>query len=477
VNDLSHGRSGGDTESPEGPRVRHVELYQTAPKIHPRTVEGPFVRLRRRLRIALLAATAIGPWLLWDGRQAILLDIPARQFQIFGLTFFPQDFILVASLLIIGAYALFTFTNWLGRVWCGYACPQSVWFTLFIDIEEWIEGPRHRRIRQDEAPMSAAKATMKAKKWAIWIAVSVATATTFVGYFVPIRELIPSMATLSVSGWTLFWLAFFTATTLGMGAVLREQVCRYMCPYARFQSAMFDPDTLIVSYDATRGEPRGRRKKDADIEALGLGDCVDCELCVQVCPVGIDIRDGLQYECISCAHCIDACDSIMERMGYAKGLVSYTTEQRLEGRESRVFRPRLVGYAIVLLVMIGAFSGLALTRGSGELDVLRDRGALATEVYDGDRREIENAYRLRVVNKTQQAHVWRVEVDAAMPVEVLGETEITIDAGAVLEVPLRLRAAPGEGFAADVGFRIVEVGSERVIAAEESRFMYRSSRQ
>lgn len=475
MNDLSHASEQSEAAAADGPRVRHVQLYETAPKIHPRTVEGPLVRLRRRLRHALLAATAIGPWLTWDERQAILLDIPARQFQIFGLTFFPQDFILVASLLILGAYALFTFTNWLGRVWCGYACPQSVWFTLFIDIEEWIEGPRHRRIRQDDAPMSAAKLSMKARKWAIWIAVSVATATTFVGYFVPIRELIPAMATFSVSGWALFWLAFFTATTLGMGAVLREQVCRYMCPYARFQSAMFDPDTLIVSYDAGRGEARGRRKKGADVQALGLGDCVDCELCVQVCPVGIDIRDGLQYECISCAHCIDACDSIMERMGYEKGLVSYTTEQRLEGHESHVLRPRLIGYALVLLIMLGAFTGLALTRGIGELDVLRDRGALAAEVYEEGRLVIENAYRLRVVNKTQQARVWTLEVSAAMPLELLGETEIPIDAGAVLEVPVRLRAAPGDTFAADVAFRIVE--GERLVAAEESRFMYRSSRQ
>lgn len=475
MNDLSHGRTDGEHDSAEGPRVRHVQLYETAPKIHPRTIEGPLVRLRRHLRIALLAATALAPWLTWDGNQAILLDIPARQFHVFGLTFFPQDFILVASLLILGAYALFTFTNWLGRVWCGYACPQSVWFTLFIDIEEWIEGPRHRRIRQDEAPMTAAKMSMKARKWAIWIAVSLVTATTFVGYFVPIRELIPAMASFSVSGWTLFWLAFFTTTTLGMGAVLREQVCRYMCPYARFQSAMFDPDTLIVSYDAGRGEPRGPRKKDADVQALGLGACVDCELCVQVCPVGIDIRDGLQYECISCAHCIDACDSVMEHMGYAKGLVSYTTEERLEGRESHMFRPRLVGYALVLVVMLGAFAGLALTRGIGELDVLRDRGALAAEVYDGGRLVIENAYRLRVVNKSQQARTWTVEIDAAMPVEVLGETRIEIDAGAVMEIPLRLRAAPAETFAADVAFRVVE--GERVVATEESRFMYRSSRR
>ena len=471
MNDLSHGRNA----DADGPRVRQVDLYETAPKIHPRTVEGPLVRLRRRLRYAFLAATVLGPWLLWDGRQAILLDVPARQFRIFGLTFFPQDFILVSALLILGAYALFTVTNWLGRVWCGYACPQSVWFTLFIELEEWIEGPRHRRIRQDEAPMTPAKAYMKLRKWGLWIALSVLTGVSIVGYFVPIRELLPAVATFSVEGWTLFWVVFFSAATLVMGAIMREQVCRYMCPYARFQSAMFDPDTLIVSYDAARGEPRGARKKDADPEALGLGDCIDCELCVQVCPVGIDIRDGLQYECISCAHCIDACDDVMERMGYAKGLVSYTTEKRLDGRESRVLRPRLVGYAAVLLVMLGAFAALAMTRGIGELDVLRDRGALAKEVYEDGRLRIENAYRLRVVNKSQEARVWSVRVDAAMPVEALGDARFEIGPGAVKEVPLRLRAAPGDAFATDVAFTLVE--GERTIASEDSRFMFRSTRR
>ena len=481
MNDLSQGNSArreapgaGLSRSADGPPVRRVDLYQEAPKIHPRTVDGPFVRLRARLRYAMLAVTVLVPWLTWDDRQAVLFDLPARQFHLFGLTFFPQDFILVSGLLILGAYALFTFTNWLGRVWCGYACPQSVWFTLFIELEEWIEGPRHRRIRQDQAPLDAAKAIMKAKKWALWLALAGGSGVTFVGYFVPIRELIPSIATLSIEGWTLFWVGFLTTTTLVMGAVMREQVCLYMCPYARFQSAMFDPDTLIVSYDPGRGEQRGPRKRGVDPAAAGLGDCVDCELCVQVCPVGIDIRDGLQYECISCAHCIDACDSIMDRMGYAKGLVSYTTEKRLAGEESRVLRPRLVGYALVLLVMLAVFTTLALGRGVGELDVLRDRGALASEVYDAGRLQIENAYRLRVVNKAQDTRTWTLAVTGGAPFEILGETRLEIAGGAIVEVPLRLRAPPGEAFATDVVFELRE--GDRIVAREESRFMFRSAR-
>ena len=453
-------------------RVRHVDLYESAPKIHPRTVDGPLVRLRTRLRYGILAATVSAPWLMWDDRQALLFDLPARQFHVFGLTFFPQDFILVAGLLILGAYALFTVTNWLGRVWCGYTCPQSVWFTLFIELEEWIEGPRHRRIRQDAAPMTAAKAFMKLRKWLLWLALALVTGVSIVGYFVPVRELLPDLATLSIQGWTLFWVGFFSTATLVMGGLMREQVCLYMCPYARFQAAMFDPDTLVVSYDPGRGEPRGSRKRAQQSDELG--DCVDCELCVQVCPVGIDIREGLQYECISCAHCIDACDDVMARMGYAPGLIAYTTEHQLAGKQSRVLRPRLVGYALVLLAMLGVFSGLALTRGMGELDVLRDRGALARQVYSGSQALIENAYRLRIVNKTQQARTWELVVEAELSVEVLGDTHIEIGPGEVIERPLRLRAPASSGFATDISFTLTE--GEQQIATEDSRFMFQSNR-
>ncbi|MDZ7826540.1 MAG: cytochrome c oxidase accessory protein CcoG [Gammaproteobacteria bacterium] len=356
--------------------TRQVDLYEATPKIQVRSVRGRFADLRSRLRWGFLLVLMAGPWLTWNDRQALLFDLPERQFHVFGLTFFPQDFILVSGLLIIGAFALFAVTNWLGRVWCGYTCPHSVWFQMFIDIEQWIEGPRHRRIRQDEGPWTGAIWRMKIRKWLVWAGLAVVTGVSIVGYFVPIRELILALATLSLGGLGLFWVGFFVTATFGMGAILREQVCLYMCPYARFQSAMFDPDTLIVSYDPGRGEPRGPRPRKADPQELGLGDCIDCELCVQVCPVGIDIRDGLQYECISCAHCIDACDGVMERMGYAPGLISYTTENRLEGRHSPVLRPRLIGYGLVLAIMIAAFGWLALARGEAELDVLRDRAAL-----------------------------------------------------------------------------------------------------
>ena len=429
-----------DSTGPEQIPVRQVDLYASAPKIQVRSVDGRFARLRTRLRFAFVAATLIGPWLSWGDRQAILLDLPARQFHVFGVTFFPQDFILVSGLLIIGALALFAATNWLGRIWCGYACPQSVWFQLFIDIENWIEGPRHRRIRQDAGPRTPALVWMKTRKWLLWIAVALVTGVSIVGYFVPIRTLVPDLATFSLGGWALFWVAFFTVATFGMGALLREQVCLYMCPYARFQSVMFDSDTLVVSYDPGRGEPRGSRPKGTDPAQLGLGDCIDCELCVQVCPVGIDIRDGLQYECISCAHCIDACDGIMERMGYAPGLISYTTEHRLEGRPSPVLRPRLVGYALVLALMLSGFGVLALNRGSGELDIARDRGSLWQEVIEDGRLRIENAYTLRLVNKTQQARSWQIVLAAGDDLDLFAPDTVEIGAGEVRAVPIRLRA-------------------------------------
>lgn len=457
--------------SPDAERipVRHVDLYEKAPKIHVRSVDGRFARLRTRLRFAFVAATLIGPWLTWGDRQAILFDLPARQFHIFGVTFFPQDFILVSGLLIIGALALFAATNWLGRIWCGYACPQSVWFQLFIDIENWIEGPRHRRIRQDAAPRDAAILWMKARKWALWIIVALVTGVSIVGYFVPIRTLIPELVTFSLGGWALFWVGFFTAATFGMGAMLREQVCLYMCPYARFQSVMFDSDTLVVSYDPGRGEPRGSRPRGADPAEHGLGDCIDCELCVQVCPVGIDIRDGLQYECISCAHCIDACDGIMERMGYAPGLISYTTEHQLQGRPTRVLRPRLVGYALVLVLMIAGFGLLALNRGSGELDIARDRGSLWQEVIEDGQVRIENAYTLRLVNKTQQVRSWEIGLAEADGLDLLGTQRVEIGPGEVREVPLRLRADADGPRSRSVTFEIRENGA--TIMSTETPFL------
>ncbi|MFN9728980.1 MAG: cytochrome c oxidase accessory protein CcoG, partial [Pseudomonadota bacterium] len=323
------------------------EMYQSAAKIYPHEVDGRFQRLRKAAVFWLLGMFYLFPWLSWDGRQAVLFDLPARQFHVFGLTFWPQDFIYLSMLLMMAAFALFFFTALAGRLWCGYACPQTVWSETFLWIERWTEGSRNQRMKLDAAPMSWDKFRRKASKQFLWIAFAAWTGFTFVGFFTPVRELGASLLALEVGPWEGFWMLFYGAATYGNAGYLREQVCKYMCPYARFQGAMFDRNTLVISYDAARGEPRGARKRSADPRSLGLGDCIDCTVCVQVCPTGIDIRNGLQYECIGCAECIDACNYVMGKAGMPKGLIRYSTERALtehyaaKGIWGHVLRPRV----------------------------------------------------------------------------------------------------------------------------------------
>ena len=327
------------------PAGETIDLYASREKIHTRAFSG-FYRNLRRAGGALLFVLYFGTvWLNWDGHQAVWWNLPERKFHIFGATYWPQDFVLLSALLIIAAFGLFFITVFAGRVWCGYTCPQSVFTWIFMWAEKVTEGDRNQRMKLEKAPMSANKFARRFAKHSIWLGVSLVTALTFVGYFAPIRELLAELVTFEASGWALFWIAFFTLATYGNAGWLREQVCIHMCPYARFQSVMFDQDTLIVSYDPHRGETRGPRKKTADHKAQGLGDCIDCTLCVQVCPTGIDIRDGLQIECIGCAACIDACDAVMDKMNYPRGLISYTTEHNLSGQKTRLLRPRLIGHA------------------------------------------------------------------------------------------------------------------------------------
>ncbi|MDH3953594.1 MAG: cytochrome c oxidase accessory protein CcoG, partial [Gammaproteobacteria bacterium] len=303
-----------------------ASMYASAEKIYPREMKGRWDSLSKLATITLLGLFYVVPWLTWDDRQAVLFDLPARKFYLVGLTLWPQDFPYLAMLLIIAALSLFFFTALLGRVWCGFACPQTVWTEAFIWMEQWTEGTRSQRMKLDKAPWSWNKLRRKGSKQFLWVTFSLWTGFTFVGFFVPVRELGPELLSFSAGGWASFWTFFYGFATYGNAGYMREQVCKYMCPYARFQSAMFDKDTLIISYDEKRGEPRGSRKRAADPEALGLGHCIDCTLCVQVCPTGIDIREGLQYECIACAACIDACDSVMDKMNYPRGLVRYSTE-------------------------------------------------------------------------------------------------------------------------------------------------------
>jgi cytochrome c oxidase accessory protein FixG len=400
-------------------------LYAASEKIYPREVAGVFARLRVAAVIALLGSFYGTAWLTWDGRQALLFDLPARKFYVLGLVLWPQDFYFLSWLLIIAALSLFFVTAVAGRLWCGYACPQTVWTEAFLFMERLTEGGGKARRKLDKASWSPEKLARKSAKQALWIGFALWTGLTFVGYFTPIRELGGEVLTLSLGGWELFWILFYGFATYGNAGFMREQVCKYMCPYARFQSAMFDRDTLIISYDEKRGEPRGSRARGTQARAQGRGDCIDCRMCVQVCPTGIDIRRGLQYECIACAACIDACDGVMDKMQSPRGLIRYATQHSIEGKATHVLRPRTAIYAMLLALLCGGFVATLLLRTPLELDVIRDRNALYRDSRPG---YVENVYTLRVINKDTEPHAFALAVDGLPTVE--WETDVT-----AIEIP------------------------------------------
>ncbi len=447
-----------------------ASMYESAEKIYPREMGGRFDRLSRIATITLLGLFYAVPWLQWDERQAVLFDLPARKFHIFGLTLWPQDFPYLALLLMILAYCLFFFTALAGRLWCGFACPQTVWTEIFIWMEQFTEGTRSQRMKLDKAPWSVTKFRRKFSKQFLWITFSLWTGFTFVGYFQPIRELGMDILALSVGGWTLFWGLFYGFATYGNAGYMREQVCKYMCPYARFQSAMFDNDTLIISYDEARGEPRGSRKRSVDYKKKGLGDCVDCTLCVQVCPTGIDIREGLQYECIACAACIDACDSVMDKMDYPRGLIRYTTENALQGKGTRLFRPRMIIYATILLVLITGLVSSMVMRTPVILDVIRDRNALYREVA-GD--IIENTYTLKVINQSNADRRFTLGVAGVEGIELDGAGDsILVEGGGVLSLPVRVRVHRDVAYGImNIEFDLTALDDESVSVTEDSRFL------
>jgi cytochrome c oxidase accessory protein FixG len=415
-------------------------FYAKHKKVYPREVHGIFATLRNLSMVALLGLFYGVAWLKWDGRQAVLFDLPARKFYVFGLTFWPQDFFFFAWLLVIAALALFFFTALAGRLWCGYACPQTVWTEIFLWIERKIEGSRNQQIKRDQGAMTASKFRTKALKHFIWIAFSLFTGFTFVGYFSPIRELAASVASFSLGPWETFWILFYGFATYGNAGWMREQVCIYMCPYARFQSAMFDKDTLVIAYDEKRGEPRGPRKKADDLEAKQLGHCVDCTLCVQVCPTGIDIRDGLQYQCIGCAACVDVCDEVMEKMGYPKGLVRYTTEHTMHGKETKILRPRIIMYTVLLTALFGGLIYAVSQRVLLELDVIRDRMGLYRETSNG---LVENVYTLKIINMDEKPHSYTLSAEGLEGLKLeLSQPEIMAKSGEVLNFPVSVALDP-----------------------------------
>jgi len=481
-------------------------FYVSERKVYPRDVSGPLQKLRVSAVFWLLGMFYLFPWLRWDGRQAVLFDLPARKFHVFGLTFWPQDFLFLALLLIIAALALFFFTAMAGRLWCGYACPQTVWTEVFLWMERWTEGDRNRRMKLDAGSWTAEKWLRKGGKHFLWLAFALWTGFTFVGFFTPISDLAERLFPFRWGGWETFWVLFYAFATWGNAGFLREQVCKYMCPYARFQSAMFDRNTLIIAYDPMRGEPRGPRKRglasvlergrglldklaaydyvfraarhptaaDNRLQAAGtialgeigqsaqplpkfaseaLGDCIDCTICVQVCPTGIDIRNGLQYECIACGACIDACDEVMDKLGYPHGLVRYTTQNAIDGKPTRVLRPRIFVYGALLAVLLAGWAWGVTARSPLIAEALRDRNALYRAASDG---RIENDYTLKLVNKSGRAQEYRIGVDAGDSGIVLrgGAQTVHAEAQQVATVPVTLAAPAGLSGRHPLRFRI-----------------------
>ena len=459
-----------------------VSLYQKTKKIYPRAVSGLFIRWRWALVWATQLLFYLLPWVQWNDRQAVLFDLGTRRFYIGGLVLYPQDLIYLSALLMISAYALFLFTAVAGRLWCGYACPQTVYTEIYLWFERVIEGDRAQRMKLDESGWSLQKFGRKTAKQLVWIGFGLWTGFTFVGYFTPIRTLWLEASTLGFGPWEWFWVLFYGFATYGNAGYMREQVCKYMCPYARFQSAMFDKDTLIISYDSERGEPRGPRSKKVDPQQAGLGSCVDCGLCVQVCPTGIDIRNGLQYECIGCAACIDVCDGIMEKFGYEKGLVRYATQNGIQQKLDRgqmlrrILRPRVLVYTAILLAILIAFGASLAMRSPFRVDVVRDRASLARIVEDG---RVENVYRLQIMNNAEQAQRYRIAVEGLPQIVVSGTSEVKIapaDAQWVTlsaQVPFEVAQQAGAG-AHTIHFVIERVAHDDVDAVtlrEKSTFL------
>ncbi|GLO15209.1 iron-sulfur protein [Pseudomonas putida] len=459
-------------------RIPFTEIAPTPASFRPRHADSgihtrSFTGLYRNLRIGFAGALFVlffgTAWLNWNGRQAVLWDLANSKFHIFGATFWPQDFILLSALLIICAFGLFAITVYAGRVWCGYSCPQSTWTWLFMWCEKVTEGDRNQRIKLAAAPWSLNKLGRRTLKHSLWLVIGILTGLTFVGYFTPIRPLAAELLTLQLGGVALFWVLFFTAATYINAGLLREAVCLHMCPYARFQSVMFDKDTLAVAYDPRRGEARGPRKKGSDVQAQGLGDCIDCTLCVQVCPTGIDIRDGLQMACIGCAACIDACDGVMDKMGYARGLIGYKSEHSLQGGTTHWLRPRLLGYAAALVVMIAALVVALQLRPMVSLDVIKDRG-LFRENAQG---QIENIYLLKVINKTERTQHYELRLLDADGFTLQGNTALVIPAGEMSELPVSVAmlAERPTSSSQTLSFEISERDEPAIRSVAHSRFV------
>lgn len=460
-------------QRPDG--QKHNNNYAPRSRIYVRSIKGSLEYFRRSFGFILLAVFALIPWLTYQGEQAVLLDIMEQRFRIYGLTLWPQDFTVVAWFSIVAAVALFFVTTVFGRVWCGFMCPQTTWTAIFMWFERKFEGPRNKRIKLDERKMDFDKFWRKTGKQLGWVGVSLLTAMIFVGYFTDIRELFIQFFTLEAGFWATFCVLFFAFCTYGNAGYMREIMCTHMCPYARFQSAMFDKDTYTVSYDAARGEPRGPRARKANLEEKGLGHCIDCYMCVQVCPTGIDIRNGLQYECIDCGACIDACNDVMDKMRYPRGLIRFTTERNLSAKDksekTKPWRMKSIGYFIMVFAVSAVLVWDIATRVPLEVDVLRDRNQLFRENIEG---QIENVFTLKLVNKSQRDLTYRIEVKGFDQFELIGSKTKQVAGGEVGTLPVTLAVPPSllEGQITEFSFVVTATEDPDIRYTQQSRFLY-----
>jgi cytochrome c oxidase accessory protein FixG len=464
-----------NTSRKPAPAPEPVAFYEKHKKIYIRDVKG-WWDTWRWVFVALTQILFYGlPWLQWNGRQAVLFHLAERKFYLFGLVLWPQDVFYLALLLIVSAYGLFLFTAVAGRLFCGYACPQTVYTEIFMWVENRIEGDRGARMKLDKGPWTARKIRLKLFKHAIWIAIAVWSGFTLVAYFTPVQELLAALP-FSLSGWETFWTFFYAGFFYMQAGFLREQVCKYMCPYARFQGVMYDPDTLVITYDPERGEPRGARKKGVDAKAAGLGDCVDCGLCVVVCPTGIDIRKGIQYECIGCGACIDVCDPVMDKVGLPRGLIRYTTENALAKHFTanevarHILRPRVILYTTILVAITVASAWSLATRVPLKVDVIRDRSSLAREADDG---RIENVYNLKIMNTTEEPKRYALSVAGLDGIEIVGDRIVEVASAENHEVTIVVSVPPesGKKGANTIHFDIKALNHDRIAVKEKASFL------
>ncbi len=424
-------------------------LYQARIPIYPRSVKGRFRTLKWGILTLAYSVYFLLPWLRWERNvgpdQAVLFDIADRKFYLFSLVMHAQDLFWLTGIMLVAALLLFFVTGIAGRVFCGYFCFQTLWTDLYLLIERWVQGDRVARIRLGKAPWNANKILRKVLTHVLWLAVAFWTGLTFTLYWDNAPELIVKWFTGKAPFAAYATTLFLTATTYVMAGLAREQVCTYMCPYARFQAVMFDADTRIVAYDVARGEGKaGRHKVTRDLKTLeqrqqqGVGECIDCGYCVQVCPTGIDIRDGLQVQCISCALCIDACDTIFDSLGWDEGLIRYTSEKQAKGLESRIWKPRTIAYGLVLLIATAALAWSVSNQAPIEMSVVQVRQPLFVRMSDG---RIQNSYELHIENKTDQPLLLAIMLRglAGAELDVGRLSSVTVGAQRSLRVHARVR--------------------------------------